>query len=62
VKLKQPMLVVEKLKRARDNDDAEGEQGTDDGSSQPSKLQIVGIAKKKILFKTRPKPRAAAGI
>ena len=52
VPLKLPFLVLEKRKR-KDMSSGEAEGGEDDAP-----LKILGVARKKILFKNRPKPRA----
>ncbi|KAK7813873.1 uncharacterized protein LOC112004378 [Quercus suber] len=51
VALKKPMLVLQKTKRTDTGDDV----GTDTNSSNVE-LQVVGIIRHRILFKTRPKP------
>ncbi|CAA7059625.1 unnamed protein product [Microthlaspi erraticum] len=43
--LKKPLLVLKKLQKC-----------TDDLSGKETELQVVGIIRTKILFKTRPKP------
>lgn len=62
VKLKLPFLVIEKKKRTRSSSNLEQE-SSGIGSSvteQPS-LDIVGVVRKKIIFKTRPKPKCNVG-
>lgn len=45
VTLKKPLLVLKKLQK-----------GTDGSSKKETELEVVGIIRSKILFKTRPKP------
>ena len=54
VKLKLPFLVIEKKKRTRSSFDLEG---VDSDLTQSPSLDIIGIVRKKIIFKTRPKPK-----
>lgn len=44
--LKKPLLVLKKLQKCTDGDPSEKE----------TELEVVGIIRSKILFKTRPKP------
>lgn len=48
IALKLPLLAVEKRKRKIQS----GEYSTD----QPAALDVLGVIRKKIIFKTRPKP------
>ncbi|XP_021892252.1 chromosome transmission fidelity protein 8 homolog isoform X2 [Carica papaya] len=48
VKMKKPVLVLKKIKRM----DVEG---TGDGNSSGVELEVVGVIRHKILFKSRPK-------
>ena len=52
VALKKPMLVLQKTKRTGTGDT---DVGTDTNSSNVE-LQVIGIIRHRILFKTRPKP------
>jgi len=60
IPLKLPFLVLEKQKptqkRKRDSGKEEGD-GDEDGTSS-SAMTVLGIARKKIMFKSRPNPRA----
>jgi chromosome transmission fidelity protein 8 len=50
VKLKLPFLVVEKKKNKRNINEISNDKSTE------SSLEILGVIRKKIIFKTRPKP------
>ena len=52
VNLKLPLLAIEK-KRTRAAAENGMEESSEDGTSS---LEIVGVIRKKIIFKTRPKP------
>jgi Ctf8 len=60
IPLKLPFLVLEKQKptqkRKRDSGNEEGD-GDEDGTSSGA-MTVLGIARKKIMFKSRPNPRA----
>lgn len=57
VNLKLPLLAIEK-KRTRAAAENGMEESSEDGISAElsSSLEIVGVIRKKIIFKTRPKP------
>lgn len=57
VNLKLPLLAIEK-KRTRAAAENGMEESSEDGISaeSSSSLEIVGVIRKKIIFKTRPKP------
>jgi Ctf8 len=58
VKLKLPFLVIEKRKRTRSSSNSEQEiSGTDSDLTDSPSLDIIGVVRKKIIFKTRPKPK-----
>lgn len=50
VKLKLPFLAVEKIKNKRSINEISNNLSTE------SSLEILGVIRKKIIFKTRPKP------
>ena len=52
VALKLPLLAVEKRKRKIQSEHCPGEYSMD----QPAPLEVLGVIRKKIIFKTRPKP------
>lgn len=62
IPLKLPFLVLEKQKqtqkrkRVDNGDKVEEDDGVDSGSG--STMTVLGIARKKIMFKSRPNPRA----
>ncbi|KAL9237294.1 hypothetical protein vseg_011862 [Gypsophila vaccaria] len=49
VKLKKPLAVLKKVKQLDEN------QETNPGSSSTVELDVIGVIRQKILFKTRPK-------
>lgn len=62
VKLKLPFLVIEKRKRTRSLSNLERESsGIDSNVTELPSLDIVGVVRKKIIFKTRPKPKCNVG-
>ena len=54
--LKTPYLVVDKKRKYEETD----ETNENCAPLSTSSLEIIGIVRKKILFKTRPKPRSHA--
>lgn len=58
VKLKLPFLVIEKRKRTRNSSNSEQESsGADSDLTDSPSLDIIGVVRKKIIFRTRPKPK-----
>ena len=61
VTLKLPFIAVEKRKRKIDDSDLITSRNTTTGSesnsnSENTKLEVIGVIRRKIIFKTRPKP------
>jgi Ctf8 len=58
VKLNLPFLVIEKRKRTRSSSNSEQESsGIDSDLADSPSLDIIGVVRTKIIFKTRPKPK-----
>ncbi|KAK4431512.1 putative uncharacterized protein DDB [Sesamum alatum] len=55
VSLKKPILVLKKIKLRKEEEEEEEEEGEDDVNSAGVELDVIGVIRHKILFKTRPK-------